>query len=237
MSTDKQIVFFVINMDKDTDRLLFFKEQMDKQGLSFDRHKGPLIDSKVITFAGNNYSVHAKGYVGVALAHLTAWKRVAQMDDDNLLCNIFEDDEVLRDNYKENVMAEVNKIKGPIDFFNLNVIRPQGSEVVPGILKIDGDISGKKIPNIWLSNYIITPIGARKILALISKEVTNLNINFDRTFVKLIHKHCKTINSYILKEQDKHSIHDEDESSKKEMNNKHIFFKAVSLIRKIFRKK
>lgn len=223
-------------MDKDTDRLKSFKAQMDRQKLSFERHVGPLIESKNIDFAGKTFPVMAKGYVGVAMAHLTAWEKVAAFEDDNLLCNIFEDDEILKEDYYQNIISEIEKIDEPIDFFNLNVIRPQGSEIAPGILKITGEIVGKKVPNIWLSNYIITPAGARKILNFIASEVTNLNINFDRTFVKLIHKHCNTINSYILKEQDKYSIHDEDESSKKEMNNKHLFFRAVSLFRKLFSK-
>lgn len=237
MAQENDIKFFVINMDKDKDRLLAFKEQMDKQNLSFERHPGQLIDSKIVTFNGKVYNVVAKGYVGVAMAHLSLWEKISLLKDDYCICNVFEDDELLKENYFSNIKEELQSLNEPIDFFNLNVIRPMGKEIAPGILKVADKEFGKKVPNIWLSNYIITPVGARKIIKLITKEVTNLNINFDRTFVKIIHKHCDDLNSFILKEQDKHSIHDEDDSSKKEMNNKHFLYKTVSIIRIFFGKK
>ncbi len=231
------IKFYVINMDRDKERLETFTTQMSQQNLTFERHIGPVIDETEVSFGGNSYRVSAKGYVGVALAHLRLWEKIAQLEDDTLLCNVFEDDEVLKDNYLQNVTNEILKIDEGIDFFNLNVIRPLGKEVAPDILKIVHKTFGKKNPNIWLSNYIITPLGARKIIKLVAERVTNLNVNFDRTFVQIIHEESDNLNCFILKPQDKLSIHDEEESSKKDMNNKHILYRIVSLIRKITRGK
>lgn len=229
----QDIAFFVINMDKDAARLQKFTEQTRRQGLHFERHVGPLVQEREVSFSGKRYSVRAKGYVGVALAHLTLWEKIAGFEDDRLLCNVLEDDEMLRDNYESNIMAEVQKIPGDIDFFNLNVIRPLGSRVAPDILRIGPQGPGRKTHNIWLSNYIMTPQGAQIILSLLLKDVKNLNTNFDRTFVRLLHKHSALIKAYVLEPQDKHSIHDEAESSKKEMNSKHILYRMVAAFRRM----
>ena len=106
-----------------------------------------------------------------------------------------------------------------------------GLEVCPGILKISDKNIGFKDPNIWLSNYIITPEGARKILHFFNKEVKNINKNFDRVIVRILHKHCDEIDSYVLKDREKYSLHYEKESSKKDINQHNIFFKLLKLIR------
>ncbi len=205
--------FYVINMDKDKDRLESFSKQMENHGLEFERHVGPLLTENCVSFLDKTYKVHAKGYAGVAMAHLTLWEKVSKLEDDTLLCNVFEDDELLKENYLQNLNAELEKIDEDIDFFNLNVIRPLGKEIAPDVLKISDKKFGKKFPNIWLSNYIITPKGARKILSLLSENMKSLNVNFDRTFVKIIHEECECLNCFVMKPQDKLSIHDEDVSS------------------------
>lgn len=236
MTQDYEVKFFVINMDKDKERLDAFAKQMSAQSLDFERHAGPLIDTKNVIFAGNTYPVRAKGYVGVAMAHLLLWEKIAKLDNDYLLCNVFEDDEIIKEDYLLSIKTDIDKIHKPIDFFNLNVIRPMGTEIAPDILKVSDKKIGKKAPNIWLSNYIITPIGARKIIELVSKEVKSLNCNFDRTFVKLIHKHCESINSFVIEPRNKHSIHDEVESSKKEMNRSNPFISLFASIKKLIKR-
>ena len=76
-------------------------------------------------------------------------------------------------------LHELKKTKEGFDFFNLNVMRPLGTEIYPGILKVTHKKYGKKTPNIWLSNYIITSKGARKILFYLKKDIKGLNRNFD----------------------------------------------------------
>jgi len=225
-----KIEYYVINMDKDVNRLETFSSNMKKQNLNFSRHVGPLIETKHITFNDRTYRVYARGYVGVALAHLTLWQKISTMNND-LLINVFEDDEVIKENYEENINKELNKINYSFDFFNLSVIRPMGLEVQPGILKINSKNIGSSDPNIWLSNYIITPEGARKILSFFSYEVKNINKNFDRVIVRILHKHCDAIQSYVLEAREKYSFHYEKESSKKDINEHNILFKIIKLIK------
>ena len=89
---NSKILYYVINMDKDVERLENFSLNMKNQNLAFERHVGPLIQSKHIQFNDKSYRVYARGYVGVALAHLTLWGKISKMDE-GLLINVFEDDE------------------------------------------------------------------------------------------------------------------------------------------------
>ena len=227
---DSKIQYYVINMDKDRQRLETFSSNMKKQNLEFSRHTGPLVETKQITFNNRKYRVYARGYVGVALAHLTLWEKISKIEKE-IFVNVFEDDEVIKENYEENIMKELSKINGPFDFFNLSVIRPMGFEAHPGILKINDKNIGSNDPNIWLSNYIITPCGARKILSFFRNEVKNINKNFDRIIVKILHKHCNEIQSYVLEAREKYSLHYEKESSKKDINQHNILFRIIKLIR------
>ncbi|ERP31339.1 glycosyltransferase family 25 protein [Chitinivibrio alkaliphilus] len=230
------IRYYVINMDKDGDRLERFRQQMDAQGLSFTRHAGPLLQKNTVSLFGKTFRVTAPGYAGVALAHIRLWQKIGQLENDACLCNVFEDDEILRANYAENLHREIEKIPGDIDFFNLNVIRPLGKKVAPDILKVvHPTFSRKRYPNIWLSNYVITPGGARRILKLLEQNMKHLNMNFDKTFVETIHRSCDQLNCYILAPMNKLSIHDEDESSKKEMNNKNWVLRMYGAVRDLFR--
>ena len=227
---DSNILYYVINMDKDVERLEKFSSNMKSQNLDFLRHVGPLIESKYIQFNNKSYRVYARGYVGVALAHLTLWEKISKMKDD-ILVNVFEDDEVIKENYEQNITHEINRIGASFDFFNLSVIRPMGKEIQPGILKIDNKNIWFKDPNIWLSNYIITPKGAQKILSYFNNEVHNINKNFDRVIVKILHKYCDLINSYVLESREKYSLHYEKESSKKDINQSNVLFKVIKSIR------
>ena len=118
--------------------------------------------SAILTFSNNRkYRVYARGYVGVALAHLTLWEKISKIERD-IFVNIFEDDEVIKENYEENIMKELSKINGPFDFFNLSVIRPMGFEAHPGILKInDKNIGSKELRQpVVLHLLLLTNIGA-----------------------------------------------------------------------------
>jgi len=234
-SKNNTLEFYVINMDKDKSRLITFTEQMNAQGLAFTRHMGPLIKTQKVSFFGRSYKVRARGYIGVALAHLTLWEQIAEKGEDGIYYNILEDDEVIRENYKEKILAEINNIQGKIDFFNLSVIRPMGTEMYPGILKITNKKFSGKTPNIWLGSYIITAGGAQKILYYFSKEIKDLNKNFDRILVRILHKHNNEINSYVLQDREKHSMHYEVESSKKEINNYHFIFRVVKKIKQLLK--
>ena len=234
-SINNKLEFYVINMDRDKSRLIRFTKQMKAQDLSFKRHVGPLINTNKVLFSGNTYKVRARGYVGVAMAHLTLWENISEKGEENIYYNILEDDEIIRKNYKENILTEIKKIQGKIDFFNLSVIRPMGNEIYPGILKISDKKFSGKTPNIWLGSYLITSEGARKILYYFNKEMKDLNKNFDRIIVKLLHQHNDEINSYILKDREKYSMHYEVESSKKEINNHHFIFRLAKIIKQLLK--
>ena len=110
-----------------------------------------------------------------------------------------------------------------------------GNEIYPGILKISDKKFSGKTPNIWLGSYLITSEGARKILYYFNKEMKDLNKNFDRIIVKLLHQHNDEINSYILKDREKYSMHYEVESSKKEINNHHFIFRLAKIIKQLLK--
>ena len=66
---------------------------------------------------------------------------------------------------------------------------------------------------------------------LLGNYFHNINKNFDRVIVKILHKYCDLINSYVLESREKYSLHYEKESSKKDINQSNVLFKVIKSIR------
>jgi GR25 family glycosyltransferase involved in LPS biosynthesis len=232
---------FVINMDRDTQRLEIISQLFASQKIPFDRHVGTLIDSTILTLFGRRFRIRRVGNAGVAIAHLTLWKKISSMEEQGVVYNILEDDELIKDRYVENLQQVLSTLNEPFDFFNLNVLRPCGIPVAPEILKIQHKKLKRKLPNIWLSNYLITPQGAKKLIdQLFLKHKFNINTDFDRTLVRLLHKRQSSIAAFVLNETNKYSFHYEKTSSKKELNRSFfmdLYFTLKGMLRRFFPKR
>jgi UDP-sugar transporter A1/2/3 len=112
------------------------------------------------------------GNIGSALAHLTLWRDIA-LAPDNETYMIYEDN-ALQTMQSEHAIQYYSSLE--FDFFNFRVIRAQGSPTnEDGVLRMPNNHFieppphllwfFRPMPNLWLSSYMITPRGAREMLA------------------------------------------------------------------------
>ncbi len=117
----------VINLDKDTDRILFMRQQFEQQGISFERIKGvdgrhylqlnppgtvgaEYDESKAILKSRFGTALRP-GVLGCALAHQQAYREFLtnpRYQNVKFLV-IFEDDVVIKNNFKTILEAEIQK--------------------------------------------------------------------------------------------------------------------------------
>lgn len=85
---------YLLNMDKDTQRLAFMTAQLDAAGLAFERVPGVKaseLDAEQATYAGAAIRAKLKpGEIGCLLAHISVWQKIADGPDDIAL--VMEDD-------------------------------------------------------------------------------------------------------------------------------------------------
>ena len=112
------------------------------------------------------------GNIGSALVHLTLWRDIA-IRPDNETYMIYEDN-ALQTMQSENAIDHFSQFE--FEFFNFRVLRPEGSQTSEnGVLRIPNNKFieppphflwfFEPMPNLWLSSYMITPSGAREMLA------------------------------------------------------------------------
>lgn len=111
------------------------------------------------------------------------------------------------------------------------------------LLKFDTVSKGKlpyiyRMPNIWLSSYVVTPTRAAKLLQLMKEKSYDFNVfQFDVALIKATE--ASHINFYVVDETNKYFIHTEDDSDKKNINGKMsnfifalgVIVKAMQMIR------
>ena len=121
---------FLINLDKDQDRLTFMNLELKRIGLEYSRQ--PAVYGKMLTekevsalydyeYSGNNNLGNMNlGEIGCALSHRSVYEKIIREDIDYTL--VLEDDVLLPDNFKE-VVGEVislNKASDSWDYLSFD---------------------------------------------------------------------------------------------------------------------
>lgn len=198
-----------------------------------------ILANSIVPNKGSNYyncSVINRGNAGLSIGHIKALEIASELD---IPSNIFEDDEILHDNYVE----KRNKLLLELqdwDFINLNTLRPTGNNYSSSFKKICK--THKKynhnyfVNNIWLSNYCITPSFAKICLDMIvfdrnpiiwkrgsAKTLADICNCFaqdvyDQFFILSISNIANKYNLYVTKQQNQISHHSEIDSIRKKYN-------------------
>ena len=173
---------FVINLKKDSDRLIKFKSRISGKISNYEIiegvHGASMTPEEIKNSVSGLYSYFPlKSAVGCALSHIKAWEKIAKTDKPGL---VLEDDVVPADNFSENIDISV---PNDFDIFYLgnigaaNPFKKYNDPFIP-LLKIflpwfkktqiisqDGE-SITYQPSLPLANhaYIITPKSARHLL-------------------------------------------------------------------------
>ena len=203
----EKIPKYVINLQRDKHKLIRFNKPMFEQKISYNVWRGSIIKNtndlqnfhKQHIYTKGTKTVSLPGNVGSAFAHLSLWDYCVKQPENYFM--IFEDNCVIKDNFKENVNKYLNKI-GNFDFFNLNVIRPYGSTHDNILFKYKNiDKFPYPPPNTWMSSYIIS----KKLmyyLINISKNIEYNRFPVDKIIMALLNdiKNIKyySINTNIL---------------------------------------
>ncbi|MFC3607951.1 glycosyltransferase family 25 protein [Stutzerimonas tarimensis] len=114
---------YLINLDKDADRLAFFQASFDRLGLTFERI--PAVDGRLFpeaeyqAFMGERPRRHKswqRGQMGCFLSHYAAWEKIAAGPD--RFCAVFEDDVHLSDDLPR-ILADDRWIDDTVDIIRL----------------------------------------------------------------------------------------------------------------------
>ena len=214
--------YFVINLKEREDKLLAFNRNSDMKmtrldGVNLRKDNKPYLEAIKEGFHAD-VPLTKLGYVGVGLAHLNAWKRVSKEKKNAI---IFEDDCKFKTNWHSNILTKLYtlyNIDPNFDLFLLNVLRSKGIPIAKNILKIDNSKKEEEpCPNVWLSCYILTPKGAKKLLTLFQHIRPNFNTTqIDRALIFGLY--MSDIDAYCIDTTNLIIVHDEDDSDKHTIN-------------------
>ena len=183
ISIENPYTTYMISLPKDKWKKDRFDDNMEKnnQEIEYNIWNGVLVDEEpeILEWAKENDLINIsndrlKGNIGSFLAHLTLWDFIARQDDDRHFL-ILEDNALVTKNTK----TGINKLlKLDYNIVLLSALRPLGEKThIDDLLKV-GHYSNfqinmwwgrRKLPNIWLSSYLLKPPGARKILSYFKK--------------------------------------------------------------------
>jgi glycosyl transferase family 25 len=170
---------YLINLDKDTDRLKFFKENFDRLGMHFERISA--IDGRTSSEEdyqhfmqerprNHNRTTNKKwlrGQMGCFLSHYTAWTKIAE--GSNPFCAVFEDDIHVSDDLAK-ILNDDSWIPNNIDIIRLetstNRIRLTGNPLLTYMAR---NLYGVKSTSWCAGAYIISRNTAQRLIALPAK--------------------------------------------------------------------
>ena len=173
---------YMISLTKDEWKRKRFQKSMDDNQQYFDykQWEGVMVreNPEILQWAideklGHFSDMKLKGNIGSALAHLTLWDFISKQDDGSDFL-ILEDNALVT---SESVSAVMQMLKYEYDMTYLLALRPSGTRTnVPGLLRAKKKyFYGFKLPNIWLSSYLLRPSGARKLLSYFRKRDFDLS--------------------------------------------------------------
>lgn len=179
LSIENPYSTYMISLPKDKWKRDRFDDIMKKnnQEIEYNIWNGVLVNEEpeILEWAKTNDLAHVsnnklKGNIGSFLAHLTLWDFIARQDNDRHFL-ILEDNALVTKNTNVGIKDLLNL---DYDIIWLTALRPLGEKThIDDLLKV-GDYSEfqikmwwsrRKLPNIWLSSYLLKPSGARKLLS------------------------------------------------------------------------
>jgi glycosyl transferase family 25 len=167
---------YLINLDKDTERLKFFKANFDRLGIGFERISA--IDGR--TFSAEDYKKFMqerprnhnrtktkswlRGQMGCFLSHYTAWTKIAE--GSNPFCAVFEDDIHISERLAD-ILSDDSWIPDNIDIIRLetstNRIRLTAQPVLTYKTR---NLYGVKSTSWCAGAYILNRKTAQRLVAL-----------------------------------------------------------------------
>ena len=199
------IKIFVINLDEDKEMFLEFSENLSNQNIEFERFLGVKLTEENKQFyikqklLNPNCKLLRKGWVGLSMAHLSLWKHILSLNCEKKYFLIFEDDEVIHNDYISKLNNILNEIGDDFDFLNLNTLRTDGKLINKHVYKIQKrSLINGKLPNCWASSYIINKEFISKAINIINPEFTNYDfIQFDHDFIRKLYPIADKYNLYV----------------------------------------
>lgn len=172
---------YLINMDKNTDRLNKFTNNYNMTDLILKKFKrfsaivgkdlnlieftSPVGYKQILETEKTGYRKHhydiTRGAVGCYLSHLSIYKKM--IDNNSKYCLIFEDDTKIATDFYSRLEYGISKIPQDWDIFLLGVM----------CLKCDIDKDYIKITRFWgLHSYMINRKGASKLIEYLDKPIS-----------------------------------------------------------------
>ncbi len=116
---------YVINLDRDNQRLVDLQSQFDNVGLSFERVSGvygkDLTDKQLEQNVSKLYRKFGpKSAIGCAMSHMKVWQRI--VDNNDQVALILEDDVVFTDNFLEKFNSIFPTVPNDFDILYLGCI-------------------------------------------------------------------------------------------------------------------
>jgi hypothetical protein len=111
------------------------------------------------------------GDAGAALAHITLWEDLQSRIGPTDIVLVMEDNALF---YPESLSGMCASIKaaGDFDILLLNVVRPLGTTIDKslGLRRVTKKTVEEPMPNVWLSSYLLTGLGASKLLKCMKSQ-------------------------------------------------------------------
>lgn len=167
---------YVINLDKDTERLAFFSANFARLGIEFERISA--VDGR--TFSEEDYQAFMRlrprrhnrtwlrGQMGCFLSHYTAWQKIAEGNE--RFCAVFEDDLHISDDLKK-VLADASWIPNDVDIIRLDTSTNRVRLTSEPLVTVAGrKLYGVKSTSWCAGSYLLSKRAAQQLLALPTTE-------------------------------------------------------------------
>jgi len=176
---------FIINLDKDNERMSNSIHQLEKYGIyNYERYSA-IYGSKLSNDEVNNITTNigkllaSRGMIGCGISHINIWKMIVKNRIKTSL--ILEDDFILKDDFLNKFNTVINKSPNIYDiiFLSSNIIHNKDLKLY--------DIDANYYKQLFISQtvgYIISLEGAQNILNYINK--VSYHIDFELCFLSLL---------------------------------------------------
>jgi glycosyl transferase family 25 len=183
---------FIINLDKDKERLNDSIHQLEKYGITnYERYSaiyGKLLSNEEVNIITTDLGkiIASRGMIGCGISHINIWKRIVNEGIKKTL--ILEDDFILKEDFlnKFNNVIEKSPLVYDIIFLTDNIIHNKNLKLY--------DIDDNYYKQLLISQtvgYIITLEGAQNILNYINK--VSYHIDFELCCLSLLRNGIKII--------------------------------------------
>lgn len=211
---------YVINMDKDIERLNNIKKECNKNNIKFERFPG--IDANKLSIKEKNKYVTnfcqkfcTNGMIGCGMSHIKIYEDVIKKNYNNVL--ILEDDVYFIKNFKKKLNTILEELPKDYDILYIGAVGLSNKEIsfdINLIFKLISNKNNKQDNNyknifcpifpLGTHGYIISNQGCKKILKNFNKvnyhidfqiNLNNKNLNTYSTNEKLVHQNWKDSNN------------------------------------------